>query len=92
MYLSADFNKGFNFNSKNALGLLINCILEGAGAWQLQLPYECFPNCQNPNLTTTQPQPNLYLVGFDTIITLHTPHPTHPPHPTPQELYFYQKE
>ena len=34
------------------------------------------PFCQNPNLTTTQPQPNLNLVGFDTIITLH--HPTHP--------------
>ena len=35
--------------------------------------------CQNPNLTTTQPQPNLNLVGFDMIITLHTtPHP--PPH------------
>ena len=32
--------------------------------------------CQNPNLTTTQPKPNLNLVGFDTIITLH--HPTHP--------------
>ena len=31
--------------------------------------------CQNPNLTTTQPQPNLNLVGFDMIITLH--HPTH---------------
>ena len=44
--------------------------------------------CQNPNLTTTQPQPNLNLVGFDTIITLHHP----PPHPTPQELYFYHKE
>ena len=29
--------------------------------------------CQNPNLTTTQPQPNLNLVGFETIITLHTP-------------------
>merc|ERR1712240_217511 len=34
--------------------------------------------CQNPNLTPTQPQLNLNLVGFDTIITLH-----HPPHPTP---------
>ena len=42
-----------------------------------------FKNCQNPNLTTTQPQPNLNLVGFDTIITFHT-------HPPP-ELYFYQK-
>ena len=32
--------------------------------------------CQNPNLTTTQPQPNLNLVGFDMIITSHTPnHP-----------------
>ena len=30
--------------------------------------------CQNPNLTTTQPKPNLNLVGFDKIITLHTPH------------------
>ena len=29
--------------------------------------------------TTTQPQPNLNPVGFDMIITLHTPHPT-PPH------------
>ena len=38
------------------------------------------PNCQNPNLTTTQPQPNLNLVGFDTIITLHTPHPPPTPH------------
>ena len=39
-----------------------------------------WPNCcQNPNLTTTQPKPNLSLVGFDTIITLHTP-PTQPPH------------
>ena len=45
--------------------------------------------CQNPNLTTTQPQANLNLVGFDTIIILHTP-PTHPP--PHQELYFYQKE
>ena len=35
-------------------------------------------NYQNPNLTTTQLQPNLNLVGFDTIITLHTPSP----HPT----------
>ena len=35
---------------------------------------------QNPNLTTTQPQPNLNLVGFDTIITLHHPPPTHPTH------------
>ena len=35
---------------------------------------------------TTQPQPNLNLVGFDKIITLHIPHPT----PPPQELYFYQ--
>ena len=43
-------------------------------------------NCQNPNLTTTQP--NLNLVGFDTIITLHPPTHHHPP---PQELYFYQK-
>ena len=34
--------------------------------------------CQNPNLTTTQPQPNLNLVGFETIITLHTPY-HHPP-------------
>ena len=34
--------------------------------------------CQNPNLTTNQPQPNLNLVGFDTIITLHTPHPPPP--------------
>ena len=34
---------------------------------------------QNPKLTTTQPQPNHNLVGFDTIITLH--------HPL-QELYF----
>ena len=42
--------------------------------------------CQNPNLTTTQPQPNLNLVGFDMIITLHTHHHHHP-----QELYFYQK-
>ena len=33
--------------------------------------------CQNPNLTTTQPQPNLNLVGFDMIITLHTPHHHH---------------
>ena len=40
-------------------------------------------SCQNPNLTTTQPQPNLNLVGFDTIITL--PPPT-PPHPTTQTL------
>ena len=39
--------------------------------------------CQNPNLTTTQPQPNLNLVGFDTIITLHPPTP---PHPTTQTL------
>ena len=31
--------------------------------------------CQNPNLTTTQPQHNLNLVGFDTNITFHT----HPP-------------
>ena len=31
--------------------------------------------CQNPNLTTTQPQPNFNLVGFDMIITLHTPPP-----------------
>ena len=38
--------------------------------------------CWNPNITTTQPYLNL--VGFDTIITLHTP-----PH---QELYFYKKE
>ena len=28
--------------------------------------------CQNPNLTTTQPQPNLNLVGFDMIIAVHT--------------------
>ena len=34
--------------------------------------------CQNPNLTTTQTQPKLNLVGFDTIITLHPPLP----HPT----------
>ena len=39
--------------------------------------------CQNPNLTITQPQPNLNLLGFDTIITLHTPHPQPTP---PQEL------
>ena len=46
-------------------------------------------SCQNPNLTTSQPQPNLNLLGFDTIIPLHTPHPpTTRPH---QELYFYQK-
>ena len=32
--------------------------------------------CQNPNLTTTQPKPNLNLVGFDMIITLHHPPPT----------------
>ena len=32
-------------------------------------------NGQNPNLTTTQPQPNLNLVGFDMIITLHTTPP-----------------
>ena len=38
-------------------------------------------NCQNPNLTTTQPQPKLNLVGFDTMITLHKPH-----HHPPQEL------
>ena len=31
---------------------------------------------QNPNLTTTQPKPNLNMVGFDTIITLHNHHPT----------------
>ena len=36
--------------------------------------------CQNPNLTITQPKPNLKLVGFDTIITLHHPPPTPPPH------------
>ena len=38
----------------------------------------CEDNCQNPNLTTSQPKPNLNLVGFDTIITLHHPttHPT----------------
>ena len=35
--------------------------------------------CQNPNLTTTQPQPNLNPVGFDTIITLHPPPPPPPP-------------
>ena len=34
-------------------------------------------NCQNPNLTSTQP--NLNLVGFDTIIAVHTTHPTPPP-------------
>ena len=39
--------------------------------------------CQNPNLTTTQPKPNLNLVGFDMIITLHHHHH----HPTHQELY-----
>ena len=33
--------------------------------------------CQNPNLTTTQLQPNLNLVGVDTIITLHHHPPTH---------------
>ena len=38
--------------------------------------YSTWIYCQNPNLTTTQLQPNLNLVGFDTIITLHTPHPT----------------
>ena len=43
-----------------------------------------FYNCQNPNLTKTQPQPNLNLVGFDMIIAVHTT--THLPH---QELYFY---
>ena len=43
-------------------------------------------NCQTPTLTTTQP--NLNLVGFNTIITLHPPTHHHPP---PQELYFYQK-
>ena len=45
------------------------------------------PYCQNPNLTTTQPQPNLNLgwVWHD----YHFTPPTHPP--TPQELYFYQK-
>ena len=35
----------------------------------------CCQYCQNPNLTTTQPQPNLNLVGFDMIITLHHPTP-----------------
>ena len=34
---------------------------------------EAMRNCQNLNLTTTQPQPNLNLVGFDMIITLHPP-------------------
>ena len=34
--------------------------------------------CQNPNLTTIQP--NLNLVRFDTIITLHPPLPTHHHH------------
>ena len=37
-----------------------------------------FKYCQNPNLTTTQPQSNLNLVGFDTIITLHHHHPPPP--------------
>ena len=37
----------------------------------------CF--CQNPNLTTTQP--NLNLVGFHTIIAVHT-NTTPPTHPT----------
>ena len=34
-----------------------------------------FVFCQNPNLTATQP--NLNLVGFDTIIAVHTTPPTH---------------
>ena len=34
-------------------------------------------NCQKPNLGTTKPQHNLNLVGFDPIITLHTPHHRH---------------
>ena len=34
--------------------------------------------CQNPNLTTTQPKPNLNLVGFDMIIIAVY---TTPPHP-----------
>ena len=34
------------------------------------------PFCQNPNHTSTQPQPNITLVGLDMKITLHTYHPT----------------
>ena len=53
-------------------------------------------NCQNPNLTTTQPQPNLNLVGFDMNITLHTP-PTPPRNSTstrnndPRVLKFFRR-
>ena len=36
--------------------------------------------CQNPNLTSTQPNLTSTLVGFDMIITLHPPPPPH--HPT----------
>ena len=53
----------------------------------IQIQDDCY--CQNPNLTTTQPQPNLNLVGFDTIITFHTT--PQPPTTTPPELYFYHK-
>ena len=47
--------------------------------WFLTLLFLIFVNkyCQNPNLNTTQLRPNLNLVGFDTIITLHPPPPTH---------------
>ena len=50
----------------------------------LKLPMITFKQsyCQNPNLTTTQP--NLILVGFDTIIALHT-HPA-PHHPTTNSI------
>ena len=38
-----------------------------------EISYRKSWNFQNPNLTTTQPKPNLNLVGFDMIITLHHP-------------------
>ena len=43
------------------------CVLSGINIAKLVL--------SKPNLTTAQPQPNLNLVGFEMIITLHTPPP-----------------
>ena len=51
---------------------------KGQFKFNLKKDSRVITSCQNPNLTTTQPKPNLNLVGFDTIITLHPPPPPHP--------------
>ena len=61
------------------------------GTVRCHTPYLGLCSLPNPQLNhnSTQPQPNITLVGLDTKMTLHTTppphHPTHPPQGSPQE-------